>query len=159
MELDREALVELTDFSVLKEFKENPKALALFGQILEKKRFEMRATIISEETNLAEMFFLLSGKVSINKKAPNGEIHPLAQLDSKSHPFFGESAILGIPVTSANVTAASMCTCFSLRREDFELFSKEEPFLAMSFYKNLATGLFHRIQKSNQDLFIIGTHG
>ena len=104
-------------------------------------------------------FFLLSGKVSINKRSDKGEIIQLAKLDSKLHPFFGEAAILGIPVRSANVTAESICTCLSLTKEDFDLFAKEEPMVALAFYRNLAQGMFYRMQKANQDLFIVGTCG
>ena len=37
MALDQEALIILTEFPILSGFKDNPSALAIFGQILEKR--------------------------------------------------------------------------------------------------------------------------
>ena len=57
MHFEKEDLARLTEFSVLKELKDNLDALALFGQILQKKRLEMRSYIVDEDSNSSEMFF------------------------------------------------------------------------------------------------------
>ncbi len=156
MAIPAELVEKLTQFEILSDFKNTPNALVILSQVLSLKTFQSREPIIDENTPAPEMYFLLEGKAAVNKISDSGEIVRIANLDGKLHPFFGEAAILGFTTRSANVIAETQCKCLALTKEDFELFSQDNPIAAISFFKKLARGLYQRMSKADQDLFIIG---
>ena len=132
------------EFDLLKGFDADPSALGEFAEILEQKTFASREVIAADSEKASEMFFVLEGRVSINKMSEKGEIVPIARLDGRDRPFFGEAAILGVGSRSANAVADTQCKCLILRKEQFDAFAEVHPLAALNFFKKLAVGLFAR---------------
>ncbi len=146
----------LLKFSLFEELKTSPDALLALAEIMKPQTFNMRDYIIDENENDPRVFFLTSGQVVINKMDAGGQIVVIGKAEAKANPHFGESVLLGKFKKSANVIAYSQCTCLSLSAEDFHGFMSKYPYVVATIYRNIASGLFDRLQKANQDMLIAG---
>lgn len=133
-----------------------PEALQLLATLLKPETFQARDYIINENEHDPRMFFLMKGQVVINKTDENGQVIAIGKADASTHPYFGESILLGKFKKSANVIAHGHCQCLSLSAQDFEAFMGSFPFIVSSIYRNIASQLFDRLSKANNDLLIQG---
>jgi CRP-like cAMP-binding protein len=143
-------------FPIFRGLESDAGALAELSRHMKPETFQIRDYIINESHSDNRMFFLLSGQVVINKMDSQGQIVVLGRAEAASHPYFGESILLGKFKKSANVIAHSKCQCLSLSAKDFDHFLVTHPSAVASIYRNIASILFDRISKSNQDLMIQG---
>ncbi len=143
-------------FSIFRGIEADSGALAELSQLVKLETFQIREFIIDEKQTDHRMFFLINGQVAISKMDDHGQIVVLGKADAASHPYFGESILLGKFKKSASVVAHSKCQCLSLSAKDFDHFLTTHPSAVASVYRNIASILFDRISKSNQDLMIQG---
>ena len=146
----------LSNYSIFKGLESHVKVLETLIDHMKEEIFQMRDLIIDEKQPDTRLYFLLSGQVVIQKIDSNGKIVIIGKTDASQYPFFGESTLLGRFQKSANVVAHSVCRCLSLSTRDFDAFFAGYPAAVAVIYKNLATLLFDRVSKSNQDLLILG---
>ncbi|MBY0472124.1 cyclic nucleotide-binding domain-containing protein [bacterium] len=151
-----EITAQLLRFAIFQELRTHPEALRSLAELVKKETYEVRDIIVNEREQDTRLFFLLSGQVAINKMDAAGQVVLLGKADAESHPYFGESALLGYYKKSANVVAHTRCECLSLTAQDFEKFMTKFPFVAASFFRNMASVLFGRLLKADQDIFIAG---
>ncbi len=144
----------LLKFSLFSELKSDAASLAELAKLVHYETFKSREVVLDEKKTDDRVFFLLSGSVVVNKVNETGSIVTIAKLDASSHPFFGESVLVGKFKRIANVTAHTQCECLSLRAEHFEHFVKSYPMVAASIFRNIARVLFERLAKADQDVFI-----
>jgi CRP-like cAMP-binding protein len=142
-------------FALFKELENVPEALKCLASLMKYEVLKTHEFLIDEKKqDERRMFFLLSGRVEINKIDERGHIVALGKADAKSHPYFGESILFGDYKKSANVVAHSKCECLTLTAEDFGVFAAKHPSLVAYFYRDLAKLLFERLSKADQDIFI-----
>lgn len=146
----------LVKFSIFSGLDHDPAALEQLASLMSSHTFQMREIIIDEKQPDSRMFFLLSGQISITKMDAQGQIVVIDKADAASSPYFGESALLGKFRKSANVVAYTMCECLSLSAKDFDNFLQSHPAAVALVYRNLASILFDRLARANQDLMIQG---
>jgi CRP-like cAMP-binding protein len=154
MDLTHPIEITLLKFELFKELEKDPAALRCLSDLMKHHVFNTHDLIIDEKKNDRRMFFLLKGQVEINKIDDRGHIVSIGKADAKTHPYFGESILFGDFKKSANVVAHSRCECFSLRIEDFEIFTEKHPSFVAHFYRDLSQLLFERLSKADKDIFI-----
>jgi CRP-like cAMP-binding protein len=146
----------LHQFPLFRGLEKNPRDLEQLASLMKRELFNSRDPIIDEKKIDSRIFFLLSGKVEVNKMDENGQIVVLGRTDASSHPCFGESLLVGETQRSANVVAQSQCECLSLQAKDFAAFMRTHPAIVARIYQNLAKLLFERLAKADRDILIAG---
>src|SRR3954469_20293533 len=76
------------------DIKDNPTAMEHVARLMEYKRFTHGTAVIKEGEEGQDAYFLISGTVKVIKRIGGGESFPVAMLEAKHHPFFGEAALL-----------------------------------------------------------------
>jgi CRP-like cAMP-binding protein len=160
--MDQESLAltskQLLQFDLFRDLAEHSVPLDDLCATVKRENFFMRDFIIEEKVTDSRVHFLVSGKVEINKINENGVIVVIARVDSATHPYFGESALLGHFARNANIVAQSQCQTLSLAAKDFEEFIERHPWVGASIYRSLAKILFDRLTKANRDVMIASAH-
>lgn len=147
---------QILKFSLFSDLSQNKEALKELASLMKLEVFNARDFIIDENKSDSKMFFLLSGKVEVNKMDEKGTIVPIGRADASTFPYFGESILFGNFTRTANVVAHAQCECLSLTAKDFEAFMKTHPFAVATFYRQLAKVIFNRLSKANKDIFLAG---
>lgn len=145
----------ITRFSIFEDFKNDPKILEKFENILKLCEFEPNTRILEEGTSGSEMFLLLKGQAAVYKKTPSGDEYKVAHLDESMNVIFGEGAILDVDTRSASIKAITHCQCYSINRNDFEVFSNKHPELALPVFKRIARAIMARFRKTNHDFLLV----
>lgn len=145
---------QILKFSLFADLAQNPTALKELASLMKLEIFNGRDFIIDENRSDSKMFFLLSGKVEVNKMDESGQIVVLGKADATQTPYFGESILFGNFTRTANVIAYEQCECLSLTAKDFDAFMKSHPYAVATFYRQLAKVLFNRLSKANKDMFL-----
>lgn len=113
------------------------------------------AHIINEGDEGSDAFFLSSGRIKVLKSIGGGESFPVAVLEAKDHPFFGEAALLQNDKRSATIIAEIDCSCFVLNRARFEQFCSEYPKWALPVVLRIARVVLDRLSKTNNDMILL----
>lgn len=145
---------QILEFSIFNELETHPDAVRELSRLMKLESFVSRDFIVDENRNDSKMFFLLEGQIEINKIDQKGQIVVLGKADASSHPYFGESTLLGNFQRTANVIAFTQCECLSLLAEDFEKFMSTHSYAAANIYRSIAKTLFNRLSKLDKDIFI-----
>jgi len=105
-------------------------------------------TIIEEGEAAREVFFLITGKVSVQIEsiAPNVEIG-INRINMGE--IFGEMALLGEGVRSATIVAREVCVLVSIPIERVEALCAAQPDVGMLFFKAIAGTLADRVREMN----------
>jgi CRP/FNR family cyclic AMP-dependent transcriptional regulator len=133
----------------------NPAALQQFALIMEERVFMPGVKIITEGTQSAEMFILMSGQATVFKTTPEGDAFKVAILKDDSHAFFGEGGLIYDDARSATITSDTECHCLVLNRAAFEKFGNAHPEWALPFYRRISASVLTRLKKSNDDMMIL----
>lgn len=132
-----------------------PGAIEHIAALVNVGTYKAGAHIIHEGQDGADAFFLTGGRVKILKSIGGGESFPVAVLDAKDHPFFGEAALLASDKRSATIIAETECTCFLLNRSHFEQFCREQPQWALPVVLRIARVVLDRLAKTNNDMILL----
>jgi ATP-binding cassette, subfamily B, bacterial len=153
----RFGIEDVLGFSLFHGLENQVPALEALMSVMKFETFQGRDFIIKEQSNDDRIFLLLTGDVEVNKVNAEGKVVVLGRANSESHPFFGESALLGKPGRISNVITCSPCTCLSLRSKDFTTFATRYPAVGVQIYRNMAIIMFDRLAKADTDLVILST--
>lgn len=118
---------------------------------LAKVRVFKQGSLIIEEGNAGNAFFLLlSGRVEIRKRIPDGHYKKLIELGPCG--VFGEVAFLGVESRSASVIALRDCEVLEFDGKDTERFMNEKPAIGLKLYRGMARELAERLARTDEDM-------
>jgi CRP/FNR family cyclic AMP-dependent transcriptional regulator len=111
--------------------------------------------VIVEEGSVGDcLYFLIDGKVRIEKKIPGAEgedrVKELAVLSAGD--FFGEMALVEEQTRSARAVAATKCLLFTLGREELFAWLKNQPEMTVAFFLTMVRTLSHRLRTTSREL-------
>ena len=132
-----------------------PGAIEHVANIMEVRHFKKGAAILREGAEGAEAFFLTHGSVRVLKSISGGEGFPVAMLEAKDHPFFGEAALLEADRRSATITTESDSTCMILHKDAFDKFCQTHPEVALPIVLRIARVVLDRLHKTNNDMILL----
>ena len=113
-------------------------------------RFPDGATIVRAGEPGESVYLLVQGRVSVTVDLPGGGSARLATLSGGM--AFGEMALLGEQLRSANVCADSEVECCELRMDDLAQLGESNPHLRATLYENLARKLAGNLRRANAEV-------
>jgi HEAT repeat protein len=130
-------IVLLRGMEIFKELKVNE--LAAIASLCEEQDFEPGQAIIAEGEVGDNMFLVVSGKVTVSKKADDGCSVDLADMGGGE--YFGEMALFDDSPRSATVTSKEPTSCLVLHKREFREAVREYPQVALQMCTELSRRL------------------
>jgi CRP-like cAMP-binding protein len=138
--------------------------LELLRPYLLMRKYAKGDYVLKENTVGDCTFLLVKGTVRVTKDLVKGYDEDiantqkvLATLSQDFLPTFGENGILGQAPRTANVLAATDCEIFTLCKQDFDAFAKNNPKAAYHVMKNIAEVLSQRLNTTDENLVKLAT--
>ncbi|MBN1524199.1 MAG: cyclic nucleotide-binding domain-containing protein [Spirochaetales bacterium] len=111
------------------------------------------------------MFLFVDGVVDVTKnltlkvgkKGFSKVEKSMVKLNSQHVSFFGDMAMFENDVRSATLTAATDCTLYEIKRDEFETLCGQYPELGYKIIREIAVILCERVRKGNQDVLKLTT--
>lgn len=135
--------------------KDNPHALEEIIKLMKRCAARKGESVIREGESGNEFFILLSGKVSVYKNTPDGQVYKVAIMNDSANPGIGEGGLVDSEARSATVQCDVDCEFLVLDRDDFNEFCDKHPKYAVPIYRKIAMVLMARIKQSNQDMVLL----
>ncbi|MCB5253558.1 MAG: cyclic nucleotide-binding domain-containing protein [Candidatus Cloacimonadaceae bacterium] len=131
---------------------------------LEMVNFSKGSYVLKEETIGAQIFILVKGAVRVTKDLVKGFDEDitstqkvLATLSADVLPTFGENGILGQAPRNANVIAIVDSQLYTLTKQDFDRYARENHKAAYHIMKNIAQVLSERLNTTDENLVKLAT--
>ena len=151
-------LVEIELFSDFKVDNENDKRIMkMVYDNITIKEYKKGDVIIKEGDYGDDFFILYDGSVQIYRDTPAGDKIALANLNSTSKVFFGETALISKDTRTATVTAATDCKTIVLSSKNFISLCDKEPLLGYRVLLHLAGRMSQTIRNTNRDKAVLYT--
>lgn len=120
------------------------------------RKIKKNETLIEEGNTGDELFFILSGKISILKKTLQSEKYTVASLDADERGIaVGELAMIDSDKRSATVVAETDCEYMVINRENFIKFGDENPEAGLQMTRVIAGRLSSQLRKANTDVITL----
>lgn len=145
----------LMQVRLFSEIRGDQAAMEHIAGLMEHRRYSHGSAILKEHDQGSDAYFLTSGTVKVTKHTSGGETFPVAMLDAKDHPFFGEAALLDSDKRSATIACESDCVCLILHKREFDKFCAERPAWALPVVLKIARVVLDRLHKSNNDVVLL----
>jgi len=126
--------------------------LLVVTKLLRRKAWGAGETIISAGDPAAEVFFLVSGYVSVIVTMSSGVAKRLGSFSPGM--TFGEMAVIDRAPRSAKIIADTKVECDLLPLEDFDRLGEEHPHIMIKLLHNLCHALSGRLRKANRELSV-----
>lgn len=141
----------LKKISLFKAIKNEEESLLKIKDIIVEKQYPQDSFIIKEGEIGDCMYILNKGKISIEKKTLMGDTFSLAKLSEEQNFYFGEQALLDNDSRSASVRAITDTKCFMIKKDDFNKFCEENPYIGYLIIKDIAISLAAKLRKTTDD--------
>jgi glutaminase len=125
-------------------------AVAALERTAHTVRFDVGETIVRSGDSGDSVYLVLQGDVSVTIDLPNGGCARVATLSAGM--VFGEMAMLGENVRSANVRADTEVVCAVLKIDDLARLGAADPSLRAALYENLARKLAGNLRRANAEV-------
>jgi glutaminase len=125
-------------------------ALAHLDRQLERKRFERGEFIVRAGDTARTMYLLVAGHVSVVLTLPNGQLKRLSTLQPGM--VFGELALVGQMVRSADVRADEPAECYVLSAERFAELDRTHPSITSTLLQNMLRQAHDTVSRLNREL-------
>jgi glutaminase len=126
--------------------------LLVLTKLLRRKLYEAGEKIISAGDPAAEIFFLVSGNVSVMVTMASGVPRRLGTFSPGM--TFGEMAVIDRAPRSAMIVADTRVECDLLPLESFDRLKEEHPGIMIKLLHNLCHALSGRLRKANRELSV-----
>jgi CRP/FNR family cyclic AMP-dependent transcriptional regulator len=123
-------------------------ALAKLAERAKIAKFAKQSTIISEGDESSSLYIILSGKVRVYSSDEKSKEVTLMLLETGG--YFGELALLSNEPRSATVTTLDKTTCAVISKNDFRVWLRDYPDVAISLLGVLAEKILHLTDKVRQ---------
>lgn len=154
-----DALPRLLKIELFSDFSDQDEAgIEILRNVYEKfsmRIYERGETIIHDGDRGTEFFILLEGHIQILRNTPCNDQIAIADLDDSQNVFFGESALLGTDIRTANVMSKSKCRVLVMNSYDFISLCKKYPLLGFYAYKKIAEKMQQAVKRANKDITVL----
>jgi len=140
---------------LFEDLRDQPQAISELAAVMETRHYPEGQAILSEGEEGVDAYFLISGQVRVQKRVAGDENFPVALLEAKDHPFFGEAALLASDVRSATILTQLPCTCLILHKSAFDRFCASRPEWALPVVRRIARVVLERLHKANNDVVLL----
>lgn len=113
----------------------DPNSLRSLQNLLKSRNYKPGDLIVRKGGPADEIYFLMSGKVSVRIDLPNGQIKRLSTLSPGM--AFGEIAVLNSSVRTAEVYADKHVECCILSKDVFDELSDTSPMIKITLLQNM----------------------
>ncbi len=129
-----------------------PEELLIVTKLLKRRSFKAGETIITAGDAAAEIFLLVSGRVSVMLTMSSGVLRRLATFSPGM--TFGEMAAIDRAPRSAMIVANTNVECDLLALEDFDGLDRQHPHIKIKLLHNLCLALSSKLRKANRELSV-----
>lgn len=146
-----DAAVPLEEFEVLRTFS-NP-AIAALRNYLVPVPFKAGQTLIRQNEEAWDLFFLMSGRVDVKVQVGNGPSHRVATIDSGN--IFGELALFQRGPRTADIVATTPGEAMILDDRAIADIKYEQPEIFASLLEAVGRSLADRLRRANREILAI----
>ena len=132
-----------------------PGALEHVAGAMELKHYARDVAILNEGEEGSDAYFLDSGQIKGLKSLTTGDLFPVAILDAKDHPFFGEAALLQNDKRSATIRTETPCACLILGKQSFDALCAAQPSWALPLALKIGRVILERLHRANNDVVLL----
>jgi CRP-like cAMP-binding protein len=122
--------------------------LALLAKRFESEVFGEGEVIFEQNAPAERLYFLVSGKVAIRFKPPDGEVLPVSQIDEGG--VFGWSAALGRTSYTSCAVSVKPSKTISIRGDDLTMLCEKYPDAGVVILERLADVIAQRLQNTHE---------
>jgi CRP-like cAMP-binding protein len=126
--------------------------LARIEALCEKRDFAEGTLIVEEDGRADQIFVILTGRVDIEIRSPEGGKRAQKIATLRAGELFGEVSLVDGFLRSANARAADPCAVISIDDAKLRALMEAQPSLGYKVMKNLARVLAMRIRDTNLKL-------
>jgi glutaminase len=126
--------------------------LAIVTRQLQRRVYPAGETIIMAGDEAKEIFFLVSGCVSVLVQLPSGALKRLATFSPGM--TFGEMAVIDRAPRSAMIKADTNVECALLTLEDLDRLDQNHPRIKIQLLHNICVAMSSKLRKANRELSI-----
>jgi len=125
-------------------------ALAVLETRLEPREYAPGDYVVRRGTVAEEMFFLVSGEVSVLVDLASGQVRRLATLSAGM--AFGELALVDRTTRTADVRADVAVRCDVLSAAAFDALGRDHPTIRLTLLQNMLRRAYQVVSQLNQEL-------
>jgi len=125
----------------------NKKELSSVVSVLHRREYQAGEVVFHQGVLASGMYIVLHGTVSIIYEPTSDKLAELSQGE-----FFGELALLGDAVRSAEAVAKTPCTLLGFFQADLFGIIERNPMLGVKIMSHLANIIGERLKKSNEQV-------
>ena len=140
----------LNEVRLFEDIRNLPGAIDDLAKLMKVQSYAANEAIIKEGDVGDSAFFLIRGAVRVLKSIAGGETFPVALLDAKDHPFFGEAALVASDKRSATIRTDQECMCLILEKSAFDAFCAANPQWALPIVLRIGKVVVERDRKSTR---------
>lgn len=124
--------------------------VAHLESLVEERSYVAGQSIVQKGQTAAEVFFVMSGEVSVMIDVARGLQKRLSTVSAGM--AFGELALVERAVRSADVRADRAVRCLVLTADDFDELGKTQPQIQVALLRNLLSNLAQMVSRLNQEV-------
>ncbi|NOZ86771.1 MAG: cyclic nucleotide-binding domain-containing protein [Deltaproteobacteria bacterium] len=148
-------LSKLRGISLFEGLGEHTDSLLQIKDAMEDRKISAGDFVIKEGDSGNEMYILLDGTVTVQKRTIQGDQYVVTRLSAKDGAFFGEMALVGYDVRSATVKADTDCRLVVLTKDRFEKLANENFRLGFIVVHAIARRMAEQLRRANQDMMVL----
>ena len=127
--------------------------LKIVTQVLQHRIYQAGETIIAAGDEAKDIFFLVSGGVSVLIRLASGALKRLATFSPGM--TFGEMAVIDGAPRSALIKADTNVECAVLTLEHFDRIGRQHPRIKIQLLQNVCIALSSKLRKANRELSVL----
>ncbi|MCK5074244.1 MAG: cyclic nucleotide-binding domain-containing protein [Bacteriovoracaceae bacterium] len=154
-EVDMKALERLRGVSVFERIKDNDEFLLRLMDVITYRKFGKGECIIREDEIGEDMYIMMEGEVSIEKKTRGGDSYTVSKLKAPQNVFFGELALIDDDKRSATVITMVDSEFLVLNKHDFIGLCEKYPVLGWNTIFSIAKMISSHLRKTSKDMLAI----
>lgn len=153
--MDTDILSKLKQIPLFSDLRTNDEQISIFQSICGTRSVAAGDVIIKEGAQGSEMFIMLKGRVSVQRKTRAGDDYTVLQLRAQDNVFFGEMALIDDDTRSATIVALEESDFLVITKTDFLQLGETNPEIALPITREIAKILASRLRKTTGDMLTI----
>ena len=133
------------------------KHLTLLAKQFDSETFGEGVVIFEQDAPAERLYFLVSGRVAIRFKPPDGEVIPVSEIEEGS--VFGWSAALGRKSYTSCAVSVKPSMTISIKGEDLAMLCEKYPDAGVVILERLADVIAQRLQNTHEHVVKILREG
>jgi len=153
--MDAEILGKLKQIPLFSDIRDSDEQIERFLSVCNLRSVPAGEVIIKEGERGSEMFIMLKGQVTIQRRTRAGDDYTVVTLRAENNVFFGEMALIDDDTRSATIIATKDSDFLVITKEDFLTLGESYPEIVLPITREIGKILASRLRKTTGDMLTI----